>query len=308
MVCLITVFLRGLYKKPKIFAFIYLESNMSNNFLVRQIWRVGGRFFVGASIAIGTLCPIVLNSQKVLAYEKGMGVPPDAQQALVNLTLQGEQPNTIAFAPNGGWAILNRTDGYVTNNLPSAALNELATLHQQKSSINSIAFTPQGEWVIIYGTNAYFSSANFPPDALNQLKTINQKKLTINQIAFTPDGNWVIIANNGNNAYWSTNFPQDVIAKIQTIYQQPPTIYQPIISIAFTPNSEWIIIANGGYSIYYSANFPQIIVSTINQLIPVPPNAPGGTYYDSNLLNIGFTPSNGWALLYNPSPLEEGGL
>ncbi|MHC5717196.1 MAG: hypothetical protein ACYTX0_35050, partial [Nostoc sp.] len=91
-------------------------------------------------------------------------------------------------------------------------------------------------------------------------------------------------------------------------YQQPPTIYSPIISIAFTPKSEWIIIANGGYGIYYSGNFPQNIVSTINQLIPYAPNVPNGTYYDHNLLNIGFSPNNGWALLYNPSPLEVEGL
>ncbi|MHC5823083.1 MAG: hypothetical protein ACYT04_46435, partial [Nostoc sp.] len=74
------------------------------------------------------------------------------------------------------------------------------------------------------------------------------------------------------------------------------------------PKSEWIIIANGGYGIYYSGNFPQNIVSTINQLIPYAPNVPNGTYYDHNLLNIGFSPNNGWALLYNPSPLEVEGL
>ncbi|MHC5728139.1 MAG: hypothetical protein ACYTXY_29235, partial [Nostoc sp.] len=69
---------------------------MSNNFLVRQILKAGGKFFVVASIAIGTLCPIVLSSSRVLADSTTLGIPSDAQQALLNLVLQGVLADTIA--------------------------------------------------------------------------------------------------------------------------------------------------------------------------------------------------------------------
>lgn len=76
---------------------------MSNNFLVRQILKAGGSFFVGASIVIGTLCPIVLTSSQALADSTGVNIPSDANKTLGDLILQGITPTTIAFTPNGKW-------------------------------------------------------------------------------------------------------------------------------------------------------------------------------------------------------------
>ena len=79
---------------------------MSNN-LVRQIVKVGGSFFVGASIAIGTLCPIVLNSSRALADDVySLDIPTDAANELKTLANEGINPKTIAFTPDG-----NRSGG-----------------------------------------------------------------------------------------------------------------------------------------------------------------------------------------------------
>lgn len=64
---------------------------------------------------------------------------------------------------------------------------------------------------------------------------------------------------------------------------------------------KWIIIANGGYSAYWSANFPQNIVARIKKIV-LDPNTISNN--DHGLVDIAFTRSNGWALLYYPSESE----
>lgn len=64
-------------------------------------------------------------------------IPTQAIDVLKTLDNQGITPNTIAFAPNGGWVIVNGNNGYNTNNIPPEALNKLATLNKQNSTINT---------------------------------------------------------------------------------------------------------------------------------------------------------------------------
>ncbi|MHC5824078.1 MAG: hypothetical protein ACYT04_51650, partial [Nostoc sp.] len=105
---------------------------MSNNFLVRQILKAGGKFFVGASIAIGTLCPIVLSSSRVLADSNQQGIPTAAASELQTLANQGINPNTIAFTPNGEWIVLyNNNDAAWSTNFPHDAVNEILALNKQ---------------------------------------------------------------------------------------------------------------------------------------------------------------------------------
>jgi len=211
---------------------------MSKNCFQRQFLKASGSFFVGASIAIGTICPIVLTSSRALADSYSVGIPTLAANELQNLANLGITPNTIAFTPNGGWVILYGSNGYDSSNLPQDALTELAAIHNQKSTINTIAFTPSGEWIIIFGGYGYYPSANFPQDALNEITTLNQQKTTINSVTFTPNGEWVIISNNGYHANWSSNFPQNAQNTILTKLNAGDTLQ----NIAFTPSNGWVLL------------------------------------------------------------------
>ena len=264
---------------------------MSNNFVVRQIVKAGGSFFVGASIAIGTLCPIVLNSSRVLADDiYSLDIPTDAANEFKTLYNQGITPKTIAFTPDGGWVILYNNNEAAWNNIPQDAANVILALNKQGSTINTIAFAPNGGWVIIFDGNHYYPSGNFPQDALDGLNKTKSLYLTksINTIAFTPDGEWVIIFN-GNGYYPSANFSPDALNELATLNKQGSTIK----SVAFSSNGGFVILYDSnGY--YITNNVPQGVANAIVT------EANAGY----NLTNIAFTSDNGWALLYQESFLD----
>lgn len=263
---------------------------MSNNFLVRQILKAGSSFFVGASIAIGTLCPIVFTSSRALAdYTYTSDIPTEAINIIQTLGSQGINSNTIAFTPAGEWVFLYGRNGAIgSKNFPGDAASVIQTLQKQNVLINTIAFTPKGEWVIIANNNVAIGSKNFPGDAASQLQTLQKQGSTINCVAFTPNGEWVIIANNGFSAYGSNNLPQDVVNQIQTILQNYAvnSISYSIQRVAFAPNGGWAIIYNAGANTT-SSNVPAL-ADTIKT------NYPKG-YHP---LDIAFTPKNGWVLVY----------
>jgi len=166
--------------------------------------------------------------------------------------------NTIAFAPNGGWVILDGVNGYSTsNNFPPDALSKLTTLNKQGATINTIAFTPNGEWVIVYNGYEYYNSSTFPPDALSKLATINQQKLPINSIAFAPNGGWVIIYNKGKNTYYSTNIPQTLQDEITNLSKQGTF---SLINVAFT--------SNDGFVVLYQDQITTDTTKVINSYVP----------------------------------------
>lgn len=258
---------------------------MSTHFLVQQIKKAGSSFFVGVSIAIGMITPILLTSSRALAGYAYTNIPTTASNEIKTLNNQNIYPNSVAFTPSGGYAILYGTNNYYTSNIPQQALNVLSSLHKQGSIINSIAFTPKGEWVIIYNNNGIYWSTNLPQDVKDELVKINQQHLNINNVAFTPNGAWVIIANDGYNAFWSSNLPPLVINQITTIFNTP---YQsPIESVIFAPNGGWIIINNAG-STFYSSNIPSELYQIMNKELQL----------SNHPLDVAFTPTNGWVLIY----------
>lgn len=261
---------------------------MSNNFLVRQILKTGSNFFVGASIVIGALCPIVLTSSRALAgYAYTNNIPTDAANEIKTLDNKGITPNTIAFTPDGGWVILYNKNSAAWNNIPPDAANAILTLNKQGSTINTIAFTPKGQWIIIYNGNGVHWSGNFPQDAANAILTINKQGKTIDCVAFTSTGEWVIIGNEGYNAYLSKNFPQVVSNEINSILRRSVTQIFSIQSVVFAPNGGWGIIYNGG-SNFTSSNIPQPLTYTINTELQ----------FSQHPLVVAFTPKNGWVLEY----------
>ena len=127
---------------------------MSNNFLVRQIMSAGGSFFVGASIAIGTLSPIVLTSSRVLADSYQQGIPTVAASELQTLANQGINPKTIAFTPNGEWIVLynNNSAVYYSTNIPQTAINAMKEVINAGDSLTNIAFNPDNGSALLYQT------------------------------------------------------------------------------------------------------------------------------------------------------------
>ncbi|MBW4597509.1 MAG: hypothetical protein KME46_32590 [Brasilonema angustatum HA4187-MV1] len=262
---------------------------MSKNFLLRQFLKVGGSFLASASIAIGALCPIVLNSSKALADSFQLGIPTEAVNALQSLDSQKINPKAIAFAPNGGWVILYGNNNYNAKNIPQKAVDTLKMLHDQDSRnvINSITFTPAGEWVIVYNNNGLYPSDNFPQVIYDQLLTLHNKKSTIQTIAFAPDGAWVIVYDK-NGFTPSINFPKEANDKLLALNKQAATIQTVINTVAFSPNGGFAIIYNTTQYYLSQNNIPPNLSNAIEQYHKTP----------YSLVNIAFTPTNGCALLY----------
>jgi WD40 repeat protein len=262
---------------------------MSNNFLVRQIIKTGSSFFVNASIAILTLCPIVLTS--VLARADNIyttDIPKEAIDDIKNINNRGITAKSIAFTPNGGYVILYGKNGfaYSTNNLPQQVLTVLTALRKQDLTINTIAFTPNGEWIIIYKHYYAYSSKNFTQNIIDKISETRLQLFSVNNIAFAPNGAFTIVANlNVSQVYWNNKTPQNLVNKIKEILQT-----STINSIAFTPNGGWIIIFDkGNNALWY--NIPQLLSDTIK-----------ARYKEGKrLTGIAFAPSNGWVLLFGKS-------
>lgn len=114
--------------------------------------------------------------------------PHDAINALAPIIQKAFNIKSIAFAPNGGFAIIYGENGYSTKDIPQDAVVELSTLYKQGSTIKSIAFSPNGGWVILCDTNGAYWSTNIPPEAANAILIKHNAGYNLTNIAFTPDG------------------------------------------------------------------------------------------------------------------------
>ncbi|MBO3463275.1 WD40 repeat domain-containing protein [Aetokthonos hydrillicola] len=237
---------------------------MSNNFLVRQILKAGGNFFVGASIAIATSFPIVLTSVPALS-DTVTDITSEPLSTLQYLTRINKTPQKIAFTATGEWVIFSNNTSYVnwSNNFPQIIYNQLKSLVQQNIYINTIAFTPDGQSaILVYGVNNNFFmpfGKGFPSLFYYHLAQARQSQRAIKTIAFTPNGGWIILAGN-NDIYQSENIPLDLLNALYDYRRQNLIIND----IAFTSNGGWVILA--GRDLALGANLPPAASNALIEL------------------------------------------
>lgn len=267
-----------------------MEDDVSKNFLLRGFLKIGSYVVASASVAISVLFPIMLNSSKVLAngyYYNG--TPVDINNALQDLFNKNDVLSLIAFAPNGGWVIINGSNGYTTstnNPLRQDFIEELSALNKQGQSIDSIAFTPTGEWVIIYNSAGagIAESQNLPQEVVTALSNIKAQTGVFIKISFSPNGGYVITYNR-NSYSVSSNISPEIVTYLSTIKKNNGDVN----AVAFSPDGGCIIVYDDSDGFYTTQGIPQTLTSAIQNLQK---NTPG-----SYVAHVSFTSSNGWTLI-----------
>ncbi len=125
---------------------------MSNNFLVRHIMKAGGSFFVGALIALGTLCPKVLaqstrqlivewgsqktnNSQTFLWFYNDGTYTAQVQTTTGPISVETNQSITV----NGRYSITGNTIRF--DLVDSSILDSVTALREVKSQKSKVKST-----------------------------------------------------------------------------------------------------------------------------------------------------------------------
>jgi uncharacterized protein YkwD len=129
------------------------------------------------------------------------GIPAGAAQKLGEVVNAGLK--SIAFTPNGGWAILYGNNGYSFANIPDAAAQKLGDLAIAGQSLKSIAFTTDGGWAILYGANG-FAWGGIPDGAVQKLGDLANAGQSLKSIAFGPGGGWAILQEPGGGGTTAT--------------------------------------------------------------------------------------------------------
>ncbi|MBN3949056.1 MAG: hypothetical protein HWQ38_22350 [Nostoc sp. NMS7] len=158
---------------------------MSNNFSVRQILKTGGSFFVGASIAIGILCPKVLaksTPQLVTAWKIDVS----------NSTNDTETTETLSFYNDGTY-----TSAVEITTRPGGIYDYCATFSYRNTNGNfsitgnKITFKPLTLSVTDYEGCGFSISQIAPTETYNEhgeyivesfSEPSNEQTLTLNQV------------------------------------------------------------------------------------------------------------------------------
>ncbi|MBP5977203.1 hypothetical protein HW132_31895 [Brasilonema sp. CT11] len=265
---------------------------MSTNFLVRKFLKTGSSLIASVSIAIGVLSPIVLNSSKTLADTSAIGTPVEVNSAIQDLANKGISPNTIAFAPNGGWVIIHGGYGYISSNLRQDLLETLYKLYKQKQPIVDIAFTPTGEWIVTYGIwdEGIATSANLPAEVVTAISDVRKKNKYIYKVAFAPNGSFVFVYDR-NSYSVSPNISPEIVAYLEAIKKKNAAF----TDIAFNSGGSFIVIS-GGSGYYTTSGIQPSLTDKINEINRNSVNNPSTAY--KYFTGVRMTPNNGWVLLY----------
>lgn len=141
--------------------------------------------------------------------------------------------NVIAFAPNGGWVIVQGTNGFITNNVPQDLINVLRATNQRKKAILDIDFHPKGGWVVV--AEDMTTSSGIPADADRILMEVT-KNGGVSKVAFSSTG-WVIIPQTGG--YYTSNIPVELSSALQETGWQGRRVHD----IQLTKDGDgWVLI------------------------------------------------------------------
>jgi hypothetical protein len=143
----------------------------------------------------------------------------------------------VAITEMNGDIAINGGNGYNSNGLPAAMLNDLKEIRDMKEAIQDISLTERGEYVIIYGNNGIRCSNNIPNAMYEVLKRMNNDREKITSAVLNDDGDWIVISEDSFNA----SSPE-----LQNLMKEGLSQYGGIYSACLT-NNGYIIVYEKGY-------------------------------------------------------------
>jgi serine/threonine protein kinase/formylglycine-generating enzyme required for sulfatase activity len=201
----------------------------------------------------------------------------------------GVDLKSVAFAPNGGWAILYNARASSFRNIPHEAFNELTQLGKEGAQLKSFTFAPNGGWAILYNEHGYFAR-DIPDEAIKRLDQRAKAGNELKSITFTPKGGWAILDN--KHSYYARRIPDEAYKKLGELAGQDAELK----SITFTPTGGWAILYNKNE--YVAKNIPDEVSKGLSEL----------ARQGAELKAMTFTPTGGWVILYNKNDYLVGNI
>lgn len=143
----------------------------------------------------------------------------------------------VAITEMNGDVAINGGNGYNSNGLPAAMLNDLKEIRDMKEVIQDISLTERGEYVIIYGNNGIRCSNDIPNAMYEVLKRMNNDREKITSAVLNDDGDWIVVSEDSFNASSS---------ELQNMMKEGISQYGGIYSACLT-NKGYIIVYEKGY-------------------------------------------------------------
>lgn len=189
-------------------------------------------------------------------------VPPAMFNAIYDAVYHGNYRQS-AFAPNGGWIVVEKMFGFKYSGLPSGATTILDDFKRQRGhTIAQAAISSKNGWILIYGLNdKAWHSEGLPQSLLNRLAELNKESQlsTIRLITFPRGDGWLVIY--GDNVVSANDVPNTIWEKIVELTNSG----ERIKSLAFTPSLGWIIVhGRDGWSSH--GDIPQEVIDAMTDL------------------------------------------
>jgi serine/threonine protein kinase/formylglycine-generating enzyme required for sulfatase activity len=216
-----------------------------------------------------------------------------ARDGFISAPVTGAQTGvdlkSVAFAPNGGWAILYNASASSFRDIPHEAFNELTQLGKEGAQLKSFTFAPNGGWAILYNEHGYFAR-DIPDEAVKRLDQRAKAGNELKSITFTPKGGWAIL--NNKHDYFTRRIPDVAYKKLGELAGQDAELK----SITFTPTGGWAILYNKNE--YFTKNIPDEVSAGLSKLAK----------QGAELKAMTFTPTGGWVILYNKHDYLSGNI
>lgn len=192
-------------------------------------------------------------------------IPPAMFNAIYEAVDHGNYRQS-AFAPNGGWIVVNKLFGFKYSGLPAAATAILDDFTRQRGyNIAQAAISSKNGWILIYGLNDKgWHSEGISKSLLDRLQELHKEdqlrtKNEIRLITFPRGDGWVMVY--GDNAVSADDVPNTAWEKIVELSNGG----ERIRAIAFTPSLGWVIVhGRNGWSTY--GDVPQEVIDAMQEL------------------------------------------
>lgn len=202
-------------------------------------WRVSLWGAVAALIAWLAL-PNSGTAQWALLHGKNghtqRAIPADVLKNLNDAAKKGLEIKSIAFAPNGGSAIVVGKDGCLATKIPDELGKVITEQQKAGAEFKSVAFAPTGGWILV--TAGGFRALDIGDEPFQSLNDLVKQGNKLKSVAFAPNGGWVALY--GKNGYSARNIPQTAFDKIDELGKKNAELK----SVTFHPGGGWVILYN----------------------------------------------------------------
>jgi CubicO group peptidase (beta-lactamase class C family) len=197
-------------------------------------------WLASATLLAVLLLPGLASAQWAVLHGKNghaqRSIPADVLKNLTDAAKKGLEIKSIAFAPNGGAAIVVGKDGFLATKMPDDLLKLLAEQRQKGAEFKSVAFSPNGGWIVL--TANTFHALDIGEEPFKQLNDLVKQGNKLKWVAFAPNGGYVALY--GKNGYYAQSIPQPLFDKINELGKKNAELK----SVAFHPGGGWALFYN----------------------------------------------------------------